>query len=165
MDLAARIGAGVLNTLTNAPLEPDLPGAGSGWGGLVSQNSSRGASESDYRSNAAGLAAVADRAADLGVAISIELHQNTICDNSWSLIHLLELVDRPNVGANPDLGNVYWTYETPGGELRGGDPGPRLACQLLAHEEPAAGAAARDAARRVPCAARFRTARSTTGSR
>ena len=113
VDLAARIGAGVLNTLTNAPLEPDLPGAGSGWGGLVSQNSSRGASESDYRSNAAGLADVADRAADLGVAISIELHQNTICDNSWSLIHLLELIDRPNVGANPDLGNVYWTYETP----------------------------------------------------
>ena len=56
---------------------------------------------------------VAGRAADLGVAISIELHQNTICDNSWSLIHLLELIDRPNVGANPDLGNLYWTYETP----------------------------------------------------
>ena len=112
VDLAARIGAGVLNTLTNAPLEPDLPGAGSGWGGLVSQNSSRGASESDFRSNAEGLAAVAERAGDLGVAISIELHQNTICDNSWSLIHLLELIDRPNAGANPDLGNVYWTYET-----------------------------------------------------
>ena len=113
VDLAARIGAGVLNTLTNAPLAPDLPGAGSGWGGQVSQNSSRGASEANYRSNAEGIAAVADRAADLGVAISIELHQNTICDNSWSLIHLLELIDRPNVGANPDLGNLYWTYETP----------------------------------------------------
>ena len=113
VDLTARIGAGVLNTLINAPTRPGLPGAGSGYGGLVSQNSSREASESDYRSNAEGIAAVADRAADRGVAISIELHQNTICDNSWSLLHLLELVDRPNVGANPDLGNVYWTYETP----------------------------------------------------
>ena len=113
IDLAARLGAGIFNTLINAPMAPDLPGAGSGWGELVSQNSSRGASESDYRSNAEGIAAAAERAADLGVSISIELHQNTICDNSWSTIHLLELIDRPNVGANPDLGNVYWTYETP----------------------------------------------------
>ena len=45
--------------------------------------------------------------------MSIEVHQNTICDNSWSTIHLLELIDRPNVGANPDLGNVYWTYDVP----------------------------------------------------
>ena len=113
VDLAARIGAGVLNTLINAPLAPELPGAASGVGELVSQNSSRDAAESDYRINAEGIADAADRAADLGVAISIELHQNTLCDNSWSMIHLLELVDRPNVGANPDLGNVYWTYETP----------------------------------------------------
>jgi sugar phosphate isomerase/epimerase len=113
VDLAARIGAEVLNTLINAPMVPELPGAGNGYGELVSQNSSREASESDYRSNAEGIAAVADRAADLGVSISIELHQNTICDNSWSLIHLLELIDRPNVGANPDLGNLYWCYETP----------------------------------------------------
>jgi sugar phosphate isomerase/epimerase len=110
VDLAARIGAGVLNTLTNAPIAPELPGFGNGE--LVSQNSSRDASESDYRINAEGIAAAADRAADQGVSISIEVHQNTICDNSWSTIHLLELIDRPNVGANPDLGNVYWTYET-----------------------------------------------------
>ncbi len=113
VDLAAQIGAGVFNTLINAPMAPDLPGAGSGYGERVSQNSSREASESDYRINAEGIGAAADRAADLGVSISIELHQNTICDNSWSVIHLLELIDRPNVGANPDLGNVYWTYETP----------------------------------------------------
>ena len=113
VDLAARIGADIFNTLINAPLAPDLPGAGGGYGELVSQNCSREASESDYRINAEGIAAAADRAAGLGVSISIELHQNTICDNSWSMIHLLELIDRPNVGANPDLGNVYWTYETP----------------------------------------------------
>ena len=112
VEVAARIGAGVLNTLINAPTRPELPGVGSGIGEMVSQNSSRDATESDYRINAEGIAAAADRAAGQGVAISIELHQNTLCDNSWSMIHLLELIDRPNVGANPDLGNVYWTYET-----------------------------------------------------
>lgn len=112
VELAAGIGAGVLNTLINAPMRPELPGAGSGIGELVSQNSSRDATESDYRINAEGIAAAADRAAGLGVSISIELHQNTLCDNSWSMLHLLQLIDRPNVGANPDLGNVYWTYET-----------------------------------------------------
>ena len=63
VDLAARIGAEVLNTLINAPLVPELPGVGSGYGELVSQNSSRGASESDYRINAEGIAVAADRAA------------------------------------------------------------------------------------------------------
>jgi len=26
---------------------------------------------------------------------------------------LIELVDAPNVGINPDLGNIYWTYDIP----------------------------------------------------
>ena len=113
VDLAARIGATVLNTMTGAPIVPGLPGAGDGHGEPVSQASSRAASEHDFRLNAEGIAQAADRAADLGVSISIELHHHTICDNSWSTIHLLELIDRPNVGANPDLGNVYWAYEEP----------------------------------------------------
>ncbi len=113
VDLAARIGAKVVNTLVGAPTVPDLPGAGDGWAEPVSQCSSRAASEADYRINAEGIAAVADRAADLGVSISIEVHHHTICDNSWSTIHLLELIGRPNVGANPDLGNIYWAYEEP----------------------------------------------------
>ena len=42
-----------------------------------------------------------------------QIQQHTICDNRRSTIHLLELIDRPNVGANPDLGNLYWSCETP----------------------------------------------------
>src|SRR5688500_20151264 len=50
---------------------------------------------------------------DLGVDISIEMHQHSIADNSWSCLHLLDLIDRPNVGVNPDLGNLYWNYDVP----------------------------------------------------
>ncbi len=45
--------------------------------------------------------------------IAIELHQHSIADNAWSCLHLLDLIDRPNVGVNPDLGNLYWNYEQP----------------------------------------------------
>ena len=34
-------------------------------------------------------------------------------DNSKSVLHMLELVDRPNVGVNPDVKNIYWAYDVP----------------------------------------------------
>ena len=49
----------------------------------------------------------------MDIRISIEVHQHSIADCSWAALYLLDLIDRPNVGANPDLGNVYWTYDTP----------------------------------------------------
>jgi sugar phosphate isomerase/epimerase len=56
---------------------------------------------------------VGAQAGDLGVDITVEVHQHSIADNSWSTLHLLELTDSPHVSANPDLGNILWTYETP----------------------------------------------------
>ena len=79
----------------------------------VSQGSSRLASAVDYERTAKAVSEVAGIAADQGVEISIEIHQNSIADNSWSALHLLELIDAPNVGVNPDLGNIYWTYDIP----------------------------------------------------
>jgi sugar phosphate isomerase/epimerase len=46
-------------------------------------------------------------AADLGFKVTV------IADNSWSALHLLDLVDSPHVQVNPDLGNIYWCYEEP----------------------------------------------------
>ena len=34
-------------------------------------------------------------------------------DNSTATLHLLDLVGLDSVGANPDLGNIYWHYEHP----------------------------------------------------
>ena len=109
---AAKVGASVVNsTVTTPPREPGKKGTYRGES--VSQGSSRYASEADYERTASAVTDVANVAAALGVEISIEVHQNSIADNSWSALHLLGLIDAPNVGINPDLGNIYWTYDIP----------------------------------------------------
>ena len=82
-------------------------------GEAVSQGSSRLATADDYLRNAKAIAAVADLAATHGIRLALEVHQQSMVDNSWSALHLLELVDRANFGINPDLGNIYWTYDVP----------------------------------------------------
>ena len=111
VEVAGWIGAGVLDTTMTTPSDPDQPGAFGG--GPVCQGSSRLASDSDYVTSASGLAEMADLAADTGVELSIEPHCNSIIDNSWSTLRMLELIDRPNVGTNPDIKNIYWAYNEP----------------------------------------------------
>jgi len=106
------MGAGGVNsTVTTPPRDPN--GKGTYRGESVSQGSSRYASAEDYERTASAVSDVASVAADVGVEISIEIHQNSIADNSWSALHLLDMIDAPNVGVNPDLGNIYWTYDIP----------------------------------------------------
>ncbi len=109
---AAKIGANVVNsTVTTPPCDPN--GKGTYRGESVSQGSSRYARAEDYERTARAVTDVANVAAEFGIEISIEVHQNSIADNSWSALHLLDLIDAPNVGVNPDLGNIYWTYDIP----------------------------------------------------
>jgi sugar phosphate isomerase/epimerase len=106
-------GAPIVNTaLESPPTDPDGPGADR-RGERVSQGGSRTASEQDFASAAEYLRAAGHVAADLNVKIAIEVHQGSLADNSSATLHLLDLVDAPNVGANPDLGNIYWHYEYP----------------------------------------------------
>ncbi|MDA0748436.1 MAG: sugar phosphate isomerase/epimerase [bacterium] len=109
---ASWIGADLVNTILGEGMR-DPGGPGSGLGQPVSQGSSRLASEENYDRTARGLTKAADIAANLNLNLTVEIHQHTICDNSWSAHHLLDLINRENVGVNPDLGNIYWTYETP----------------------------------------------------
>ena len=67
----------------------------------------------DYETLADALQAGCDVAADSGVVITIEVHQNSLVDNSWSALLTHDMVDRPNFGINPDLGNIYWCYDEP----------------------------------------------------
>ena len=108
---ASQMGCKLVNTTVGTPTIPTLPG--SFVGEPVSQGSSRDAHESDYEVTAKEFREVARIAADHGVEISIEVHQHSIVDNSWSALHLLDLIDQPNVGVNPDLGNILWTYDVP----------------------------------------------------
>ena len=112
VEVAHWAGAEIVNTaLGTPPREPK--GAGTFVGEPVSQGSSRMANEDDFARTASALREVSRRAEDLSVDIAIEVHQHSIADNSWSALHLLEVTDRSNVFANPDLGNVYWTYDEP----------------------------------------------------
>jgi sugar phosphate isomerase/epimerase len=106
-------GAPVVNTaLVSPPTHPGGPGSGR-QGEQVSQGASRTASEQDFALTAERLRAAGHIAADLNLNISIEVHQGSIADNSTATLHLLDLVGLKNVGANPDLGNIYWHYEEP----------------------------------------------------
>lgn len=110
---ASWVGAGVVNVTCVTPAtHPGGPGARR-VGEPVSQGSSRVASEDDFERTADRFREIGQLAADLGMDVSIEVHQGSIADNSWSALHLVELIGLPNFGVNPDLGNIYWQYEEP----------------------------------------------------
>jgi sugar phosphate isomerase/epimerase len=110
--VASWAGSNLVNcAISTGHTNPGGPGADVGE--RTSQGSSRLATQADYELTARRFREVADFAADHGVEISIEMHQHSIADNSWSCLHLLDLIDRQNVGVNPDLGNLLWNYEVP----------------------------------------------------
>ena len=109
---AKGLGAEVVNTAIAGPLRnPTLGQAGTG--GTFHDGSSQLASEEDFIRTATVLHEVGEVAGAEGLDISIEVHQHSIADNSWSTLHLLELADSPYVYANPDLGNILWNYDEP----------------------------------------------------
>lgn len=110
LEMATKLKVGIVNlALAGPPTDPAAPGAT--YGETVSQGSSRQAKLEDYDRTARIIASLADRAAAVGVQISIELHQRSIVDNSWTLLRLIDMIDRPNVGVNADAANTYWAYE------------------------------------------------------
>jgi sugar phosphate isomerase/epimerase len=110
---ASWTGASVVNTaLVSPPTNPSGPGAGR-QGEQVSQGASRTASEQDFLTTAERMRESGRLAEDVGVKIAIEVHQGSLADNSMATLHLLALVGVESVGANPDLGNIYWQYEHP----------------------------------------------------
>lgn len=114
IEMAGWLGCPVVNMTVGVPVrDPHGPGASGVVGHPTAQGGSRAASEADFEVTARYLREIGTHAAAVGVAVAIEMHQNTIADNAWSCLHLLDQVDHPNVGVNPDLGNLYWTYDVP----------------------------------------------------
>ena len=108
---AGLVGAEVVNSATSSPPRYEI--AGTGTGNPTSQDSSRDARMTEFEGIAAVYREACDLGAELGVALSIEVHQNSQVDNSWAALLLHGLIDRKNFGVNPDLGNVLWTYDVP----------------------------------------------------
>ncbi|TYL37951.1 sugar phosphate isomerase/epimerase [Natronococcus pandeyae] len=71
----------------------------------------REATDDDYEHAAAWLARAADRAAAYDVTIGIEIHAHTITETVDSTKRLIAEIDRENVGAIHDAGNMYITLD------------------------------------------------------
>lgn len=112
IEIADWIGAETVNT-TLSTVPRDGNKAGSFVGESISQGSSRMASSDDFNRTADILNEIGEFAKKKDIYITIEVHQHSIVDNSWSALHLLELINSPNIFLNPDLGNIYWCYDIP----------------------------------------------------
>ena len=112
IEVAHWIGAETVNT-TMSTLPRNSNKSGSFVGESISQGSSRMASSDDFNRTGDVLSEIGEIAGNKDVYITIEVHQHSIVDNSWSALHLLELIDSPNIFLNPDLGNIYWCYDIP----------------------------------------------------
>ncbi len=82
-------------------------------GTRLSPGAGRDAADAEFADAAAFLAELADLAAPHAVEIVLELHHCSLADTAGRLLRLLALAARPNLSANPDLGNVTWGYEVP----------------------------------------------------
>lgn len=52
---------------------------------------------------------VCDRAGELGIAITLELHESTLLDRSARVLRLIDAVGADNLGVNLDIGNLIRT--------------------------------------------------------
>ncbi len=112
IDVAGWLGAGIVNTALVTPPK-GMTDNGSVNGTPAPDPSSKTASQEDFERTASVLREAGAVAGSAGLNITIEVHQRSIADNSWSALHLLDLAGSPYVHANPDLGNILWNYDEP----------------------------------------------------
>ncbi len=114
--IAARLGAPTIN------LTLPGPGTGGGPGSVPSEylvgarnplGSGRGRPPAESAALALALAELADACAGEEIEVSLEIHQNSYIEDSDAALALLGDIDRPNVGLNPDLGNILWARALP----------------------------------------------------
>jgi sugar phosphate isomerase/epimerase len=60
----------------------------------------------EHRRAADIVAGLGERAAAVGVALAVELHDDGLLDTPELLMQLVRRVNLPNVGTNPDVGNI-----------------------------------------------------------
>ena len=110
LPLAQALGAATVNLALSIPRSPGVVPT---MGAAHSPGGSLGAPEADYDLTRERLRRLARQAADLGLSLSLELHDRSLADTSASLLRLLDDANEANLGANPDLCNGYRAYATP----------------------------------------------------
>lgn len=66
----------------------------------------RAPSDADFELVSKPLAALCKRANVAGVNVVVEMNEHAIIDRAAHVLQLLEMTDAPNLGVNPDLGNL-----------------------------------------------------------
>ena len=106
VEVAAILGAPVVNI----PLSVPFPAVWSEAERAARQlHLARAAdyADEDWQVTADKLIALARTAARHGVALTLELHDDGMLDDSPATLRLWRMIDQPNVGVNPDLQNLY----------------------------------------------------------
>jgi sugar phosphate isomerase/epimerase len=102
LDAAAALGAPVVSIGFHRPLTPEQRAA-SFW--LVDPPRDD-RSDATWALAAERVGRVVARAEELGIAVSLELHEGTLLDSAAGALRVIELVGSPSLGVNPDLGNL-----------------------------------------------------------
>jgi sugar phosphate isomerase/epimerase len=110
---AAVLGSSMVSTSIATPLNLIGVPRTERLGRKVSAASSAQAEEEDYVTTAAALRRVAEAAQKEGVQVSLEMHTNSLADNSKGTLKLHQMVNHPALGVNPDVGNLIWGYMEP----------------------------------------------------
>jgi sugar phosphate isomerase/epimerase len=102
IEAAAALGAPIVSIGFHRPLTPEQE-RGPFWM-HPAPTDDRG--EKTWQLAADRVRLLADRCVELGLALTLELHEGTLLADSDGALRVLELVDRDNVGINPDIGNL-----------------------------------------------------------
>jgi len=113
VEVARVLGAGIVSISLATPHELLGQTTDLNRGQRLSLGSGQAAPDADYAAAAHFLAGLADTAAAAGIQLSLELHHNSLADTGAATARLVWAIGRPNVGGNPDLGNLHWALATP----------------------------------------------------
>jgi sugar phosphate isomerase/epimerase len=115
---AALIGAKTVSVGISSPVSREAVPEHDRIGRKTSPGSSAIAAPQAFEKTADAFRIIADAGSLVGVNISIEMHQNSIADCGQSTMKIHAMVNHPNFGVNPDLGNLVWTYMHPEEDYR-----------------------------------------------
>ena len=109
IDVAAELGVGVVSVGLHRALTPEQAQrlwfwTAAGHRDPVNDADTWALAVSRFRE-------LGDHAAELGMLLSLEMYEHTYLGSAASAVRLVEEIDRPHVGLNPDLGNLIRLHE------------------------------------------------------
>lgn len=107
LDAAAHLGCSVVSVGLHQPLTPGQREALWFW---TVKGPAMDTSPEAWATAVTRLRELGRHADELGLSLSLEMYEDTLLGSSASALRLLEDIDQPAVGLNPDLGNLFRTH-------------------------------------------------------